>query len=111
MTAELSADPFEGHLDIKVRFAPALVMIRAAGELTRSCAHLLLDALDTAGSRVGPGQLLVLDLSRVTHFDTVALASLGPALTRVLESGVELRIKESPAGAGRLAAEVPLTGS
>ena len=110
MTAEISADPFDGHLDIKVRFAPALVTIRAAGELTESRAHLLQDALDTVRARVGPDQLLLLDLSRVTRFDCVALASLGPVLTRILDSGVELRIKESAAGAGPLPVDVRTIG-
>lgn len=84
------------HLDVQVRFAPALVMIRASGELVPSQVHLLVDALDAAGALVEPGRLVVLDLSRVVEYDGAALASLAASLTRLLDNGVELRIKEGP---------------
>lgn len=89
-----SPSPGISRFDVRVRFAPALVMIRACGELVPSRAHLLVDALDAARAFVEPGQLLVLDLSRVERYDGSALASLAAALTRLLDSGVELRIKE-----------------
>lgn len=84
------------HLDVAVRFAPALVIVRASGDLVAANAHRLEDALDATCGYVEPDQLLLLDLSRITHYDCDALASLGRVLTRVLDRGVELRIKEGP---------------
>jgi anti-sigma B factor antagonist len=94
----------ETHLDVRVRLAPALPVIRLRGELDLSNVHLLRDALESVQNEFGVGELVVLDLAGLEFCDANGVAMINHARITMAMSGKELVLRDPPSSLRKLLA-------
>lgn len=85
-----------GRLDVRIRYAPSLPVVRLRGALDASSVDLVLDAVRSVSVASCPACLVVLDLGGVTACDVEALAALETAAEMLGEVGKELLLHSAP---------------
>ena len=83
-------------LDVRIRYAPRLVMIRLAGDLDLSSVHRLRDTVGSVAATGCPATLVVLDLGGITFCDIAGLEALEGAAASLREAGKELMLSAVP---------------
>lgn len=94
-------------LDVRVRFTPALPVVRLVGDLDLSSAHLVVEAIETLAVTTAPDASVVLDLGRVRFCDVAGLRGLEVASVVLAGFGKELVLYGVPETVARL---ISLTG-
>jgi anti-anti-sigma factor len=83
-------------LQVQVKFAPALPIIRLHGHLDQATVHLLQDAIGAVTDTNGRGNLVVLDLRELDFCDAPGLDAINQARLQMAEIGKELVLRDTP---------------
>lgn len=85
-----------GLLDVRIRYAPSLPVVRLRGALVAEGVDTVLDAVRSVAVAACPSRLVVLDLGGVTSCDVEALSGLESAAQMLGEAGKELLLHSAP---------------
>ena len=85
-----------GVLDIRIRYSPALPLVRLAGDLDLDTVHSLRDALDAVANPGCPAKMVLLDLRALTFCDIAGLQGIEDAAADLAVAGKELVLYGTP---------------
>jgi anti-sigma B factor antagonist len=91
-------------LDVRIRYAPSLPLVRLAGELDVASAHLLTDAIESLAATHCPAELVILDLHAVRFCDIAGLRAIQWCATALSATGKQLVLYHPPATVTKLIA-------
>lgn len=97
-------DGADACLDVRIRFAPTLPVVRLAGELDVSSIHLVRDSIESLAAAACSSATVLLDLSRVTFCDVAGLRAIEEATAVLTGTGKELVLYAVPRNVVRLIA-------
>ena len=89
-------------LDVRIRFAPSLPLVRLTGELDLDSAHLLTDAIESLAAEDFPAELIVLDLAGVRFCDIAGLRAIQWCSTALAATGRQLVLYHPPSAVTKL---------
>ena len=89
-------------LDVRIRFAPSLPLVRLAGELDVESSHVLTDAIESLAASHCPAELVVLDLAEVRFCDMAGLRAIQWCSTALSATGKHLVLYHPPAAVTKL---------
>jgi anti-anti-sigma factor len=83
-------------LDVRIRYAPSLPLVRLVGELDVGSAHLLTDAIESLAATELPAEMVVLDLAEVRFCDIAGLRAIQWCSTALAATGKHLVLYHPP---------------
>lgn len=89
-------------LDVRIRYAPSLPLVRLAGELDVESSHLLTDAIESLAAIQCPAELVVLDLHDVRFCDISGLRAIQWCATALAATGKQLVLYHPPTAVTKL---------
>jgi anti-anti-sigma factor len=91
-------------LDVRIRYAPSLPLVRLVGELDVGSAHLLTDAIESLAATQLPAEMVVLDLAEVRFCDIAGLRAIQWCSTALAATGMHLVLYHPPDAVTKLIA-------
>jgi len=102
MSVRYRTDDDIGILDVRIRYAPSLPLVRLTGELDLGSAHLLTDAIESLAAAHCPAELVILDLHAVRFCDIAGLRAIQWCSTALAATGKQLVLYHPPAAITKL---------